>query len=448
MIDYRQVDRDLGSWDDVEALAKDYSLMFDAVINHISAESRWAQDFLVGKDSGYLLQSDPGKDHSLVIRPRTHPLLTPVDTAQGRKYLWTTFSSDQIDLDYSNPDLLCEIVALLLLYAGHGGRYLRLDAVGFLWKELGTTCMHLPQTHQLVKLIRTLFDIAAPGVCLVPEINGTYEENAPYFGNGNDEAQMVYNFPLPPLVVHSFHTGVATALTDWLCSLPSPPSGTTFFNFLSSHDGIGVRPVDNLLSADEVKAMTDRVLAHGGQVSDRLVDGRPTPYEMNITFYDALTAPGESAQQGIAKMRSSHALLLALAGIPGIYFNSIVGGSNWQEGFRETGRNRTLNRRKYAREDLDDLLEQDEQMSGVCQALLHLVQTRARHAEFHPQAPQAIERLHPGVVAVRRGDILAISSVSEKALSLPLAGRDLLSGQVFQDQLELEPYGVVWLSPD
>ena len=197
VIDYRRVNPILGSWEDVKALGERYNLMFDAVINHISAESHWNKEFLAGNDRGYLLQSDPGMDHSLVIRPRTHPLLTTVETPRGPKHVWTTFSADQIDLDYSNPDLLYEIADVLLLYAENGARYLRLDAVGFLWKELGTTCMHLPQTHELVKLLRTFFDIAAPGVCLVPEINGTYEENAPYFGNGSDEAQMVYNFPSP-----------------------------------------------------------------------------------------------------------------------------------------------------------------------------------------------------------------------------------------------------------
>lgn len=445
VIDYRRVDPALGTWEDVKALGERYNLMFDAVINHISAESHWNKEFLAGNDRGYLLQSDPGMDHSLVIRPRTHPLLTTVETPRGPKHVWTTFSADQIDLDYSNPDLLYEIADVLLLYAENGARYLRLDAVGFLWKELGTTCMHLPQTHELVKLLRTFFDIAAPGVCLVPEINGTYEENAPYFGNGSDEAQMVYNFPLPPLVVHSFHTGDATVLNDWLSQLPSPPDGTTFFNFLSSHDGIGVRPVDNLLTTEQVQAMTERVRVHGGQISNRLVEGKETPYEMNITFYDALTAPDEPVEKGIARMRSSHALLLALAGIPGIYFNSMVGGSNWQDGFAQTGRNRTLNRRKYERDELDGLLDGDEQMGGVLQALLHLVRVRAAHPQFHPQAPQKIERLHPGLVAVRRGDVLTISSVKDEEIALPMGGRDLLTARDYRRGDLLEPNGVVWL---
>lgn len=446
VIDYRKVDPELGSWDDVKALSQDYSLMFDAVINHISAQSDWSREFLEGNDRGFLLQSDPEADHSQVIRPRTHPLLTPVETTDGLKHLWTTFSADQIDLDYSTPDLLVEIADILLLYARYGARYLRLDAVGFLWKEPGTTCMHLPQTHELVKLTRSLFDLAAPGVCLVPEINGTYEENAPYFGNGQDEAQMVYNFPLPPLVVHSFHTGDAGVLNDWLAELPSPPPGTTFFNFLSSHDGIGVRPVDNLLTKEQVHAMTEKVRAHGGKVSNRLVEGKETPYEMNITFHDALTGPDETVEKGIARMRSSHALLLSLAGIPGIYFNSIVGGSNWYEGFCRTSRNRTLNRRKYTRDELEGLLQGDSRMGGVLKELLQLVKVRSRHPQFDPQAPQSIEQLHPGVVAVRRGDVLAISSVRDEAITLPVSGRDLLTGREVSEGFQLGPYGVVWLA--
>ncbi len=445
VIDYRLVDPQLGNWNDVKALAEEYSLMFDAVINHISSQSFWVRDFLAGKDRGYLLQSDPKEDHSQVIRPRTHPLLTPVETAEGTRHLWTTFSDDQIDLDYSNPDLVYEIADILLLYAKYGARYLRLDAVGFLWKELGTTCMHLPQTHELVKLMRTLFDRAAPGVCLVPEINGTYEENAPYFGDGHDEAQMVYNFPLPPLVVHAFHSGNADILNDWLENLKLPPQGTTFFNFLSSHDGIGVRPVDNLLSREQVKAMTDKVCAHGGRISNRLVEGKEVPYEMNITFHDALTSPHEPTEAGIARMRSSHALLLSLAGIPGIYFNSIVGCPNWHEGYTNTGRNRTLNRRKFERDELDGLLDNDPQMKGVCQAILELIEVRSKEEAFHPQAPQSIERLHPSVVAVRRGAVLAISNVSHEEVTLPVEGTDLLSGRSFCGQTVLEPYGVAWL---
>ena len=307
----------------------------------------------------------------------------------------------------------------------------------------GSFYHHFRSVHELVKLMRTLFDRAAPGVCLVPEINGTYEENAPYFGNGSDEAQMVYNFPLPPLVVHSFHSGDATGLNHWLRNLTSPPEGTTFFNFLSSHDGIGVRPVDNLLNTEQVTAMTERVRRNGGQVSNRLVNGTEVPYEMNITFCQALTGPHEPVGKAIARMRSSHALLLALAGIPGIYFNSIVGSPNWDEGFAETGRNRTLNRRKFQRSELEQLLEQDPQMSGVCKALLELVKARAGVAEFHPQAPQQVEDMGPEVVAVRRGEVLAISSVVDKPLHLSVSGRDLIAGREFNG--ELEPYGAVWL---
>jgi len=445
VIDYLQVDPALGTWDDVRSLSENYSLMFDAVINHISAQSDWFKEFLDGTDRGYFKLSDPSLDHSLVTRPRTHPLLTAFETKAGPKHLWTTFSTDQIDLDYANPELFLKIVEILLEYARQGARYLRLDAVGFLWKELGTTCMHLPQTHQAVKLLRKIFDEAAPGMVLVPEINGSYEENAPYFGNGYDEAQMVYNFPLPPMVLHTFHTGDSGKLSDWLSTLSTPSDDTTFFNFLSSHDGIGVRPVDHLLEPAEVEALTERVRAHGGEVSNRLVNGEEVPYELNITFYDALTAPDEPVSTGVNRMRCSHAILLALAGIPGIYFNSLVGCPSWREGLAETGRNRTLNRRKFTRTELDNLLERSPQMGRVREALLELIEVRGQTEAFHPQAPQEIQKLHPGVVAIKRGEVLALHNIRNESVNLRVDGFDLITRSEVGPALELEPYGVRWL---
>jgi len=120
-------------------------------------------------------------------------------------------------------------------------RIARLDAVAFLWKELGTNCLHLPETHELVKLFRDVCEIVAPRAIILTETNVPHAENVSYFGQG-DEAHMVYQFSLPPLLLHAFITGNGQYLTHWASGLEPPPAGCTFFNFTASHDGVGVRP--------------------------------------------------------------------------------------------------------------------------------------------------------------------------------------------------------------
>ena len=139
VIDYRQVDPQLGAWEDIENIGANFRLMIDAVINHISRESPWFQGFLRSEPpfKDFFITVEPGTDLSQVVRPRALPLLTSVDTAQGRTLVWTTFSADQIDLNYANPDVLQEITDLLLFYAARGGEFIRLDAIAYLWKEIG-----------------------------------------------------------------------------------------------------------------------------------------------------------------------------------------------------------------------------------------------------------------------------------------------------------------------
>ena len=305
VIDYDQVDPALGDWADIEAFGQTFRLMFDAVINHISQESAWFQAYLRGEApySGYFIEVDPTEDLSAVFRPRALPLLTPASTANGEKQVWTTFSADQIDLNFASPDLLLEILGVLLNYVAHGAELIRLDAIAYMWKEVGTSCIHLPQTHALIQLMRAVLDEVAPHVVLITETNVPHEENISYFGDGFNEAQMVYNFSLPPLTLHTFHTADATVLTEWAAALETPSAATTFFNFLASHDGIGVTPARGLLSDAEVRAIAQRVEALGGFVSYKNnPDGSQSAYELNINYLDALGDPrsrgGEQRAQG------------------------------------------------------------------------------------------------------------------------------------------------------
>ena len=294
VIDYEQVNPEWGDWQDIEHLGRHFRLMFDAVINHISQHSRWFQAFLRGEPpyTDYFIAADPAADLSTVIRPRTLPLLTPVDTADGLKHVWTTFSADQIDLNYANPQVLLEILEVLLSYVGHRARLIRLDAIGFMWKEIGTTSLHLPQAHRIIQLMRAMLDVVAPDVVLITETNVPHVENISYWGDGHNEAQLVYNFTLPPLTLHAFQTGDTRLLSRWAATLQTVSAETGFFNFMASHDGIGLRPLEGILDAAAIQAMVNRTLAHGGRVSYKTNrDGSQSPYELNIVYFDALNDP-------------------------------------------------------------------------------------------------------------------------------------------------------------
>ncbi len=338
--DYRKVDPALGDWQDIERLGKSFRLMFDGVINHVSVQGEWFKKFLGGEMpySDYFLTIDGNPDLSSVVRPRALPLTTEFQTATGVKRVWTTFSTDQADLDFHNPDVLLDIFDILLMYAQKGAQFIRLDAIAYLWKEIGTSCIHLPQTHAIIQLLRSVLDEVAPHVQIVTETNVPHEDNISYFGNGENEAQIVYNFALPPLVLHTFHTGDATVLTKWASSLNLQSNRTTFLNFLASHDGIGLNPVRGLLTDADIDRLVAKTLAHGGLISYKQnPDGTQSPYEMNINYFDALSDPtsDEPLDFQVSRFMAAQAIMLSLRGIPGIYFHSLFGSRNWNEGVTE-----------------------------------------------------------------------------------------------------------------
>lgn len=450
VIDYRMIDPMLGEWRHVQQMGSDFRLMLDLVLNHVSSQSEWFAGFLRGEAPyrDYALTADPRADLSAVVRPRTHPLLTPYETASGTQHVWTTFSADQIDLNYANPALLLEMLDILLDYVQQGADYIRLDAIAYLWKEVGTTCIHLPQTHTVVQLMRDVLDAAAPWVKLITETNVPHVENLSYFGDGHNEAQMVYQFALPPLLLHALQTGDARTLTTWAAGLELPSDATGFFNFTASHDGIGVRPATGLLPQGEIDAIIERVKARGGQVSYKAnSDGTQSAYELNITYFDALAVAGEPLAQSVDRFIASQAVMLALEGAPGIYLPSLIGAENWQEGAAETGRARTLNREKFTLPTLIKRLGDPAQRFGqVFARYTHLLRLRAAHAAFRQRGNQRVLDLHPAVFALQRGDLLAIHNLGDQpvSLALPRDGRDLVSNSAVQSTVELAAYQVVW----
>jgi sucrose phosphorylase len=469
VIDYEAVDPNLGTWQDILALKDDFRLMFDAVINHVSAQSAWFERFLRDESpyNDYFISVDPSLDLSLVRRPRTHPLLTRFETAAGEKYVWTTFSEDQIDLNFANPDVLLEILHILLLYVQRGASLIRLDAIAYLWKTIGTSCIHLPQTHLVVQLIRDVLDVVAPHIALITETNVPHDENISYYGDGGNEAQMVYQFSLPPLILHSFRVGNAEALSAWAKTLPPSNGMTGFFNFTASHDGIGVTPLRGLVDDGDINALCERVVEHGGFVSYKNnSDGSRSPYELNITYFDVITPPALTERDpagAVQRFICSQAIMLAVMGVPGVYFNSLFGGRNDLAGYEETGRYRSINREKPLIDELEAGLGDAASIrQRVYAAYCHLLAIRTAQPAFHPLAAQRILDVHPHVFAVERLSrngaerIIALHNVGDApvTLTLDLASRrdwtelltntNITSGEAGL-QIALQPYAVAWL---
>jgi len=405
--DYERVDPRYGTWDDVERIARHRRLMVDAVVNHMSVESDWFRRFLDGDPSyaGLFRTADPEVDLSACVRPRTTPLLTPFEAGGKTRWVWTTFSTDQADLDYRNPGTLLRVLAVLLGYARHGADVIRLDAVGFLWKEEGTSCIHLPQTHALVRLFRACLDDTYPDVILVTETNVPHRENVSYFGDGSvPEAQMVYQFALAPLTLHAITTGDVAPLRRWAAELDLEIPGTTFLSFLGSHDGVGLRPAEGLLAAEDIGALTELATAAGGAVGVRaLPDGGEAPYELDSTWFD-LVAVGWPEEIAIDRHLATHAVMLAIPGVPAVYVHSLFGTSNDVEEFHRTGIARRLNRHRFA--DVDGLEKRLGDVSArehrVLRGMRRILRLRASHPAFHPDASGVVLDLGPGVFGVER----------------------------------------------
>lgn len=473
IIDYRQVNPDLGEWKDVEAIAEEFVLMADLVLNHCSAQGPWFKGFLADEEpyNNYFITVPKDTDVTSVVRPRAHPLLTPFETASGERWVWTTFSTDQVDLDFSNPDVLCEMLDVFLGYVAHGAQVIREDAIAYLWKELGTPCLHHPKTHAAVQLMRAVVDEVCPWVIIITETNVPHEENISYFGDGKNEAHMVYNFSLPPLTLDAFLREDTSHLQSWAASLETGNPQTAFFNFMASHDGVGLLPAHGILSDAEMDAMIAAVSERGGRISYKATPSGEIPYEMNINYMDAITPPGLPDDQRARMFLASQSILLALAGVPGIYYHSLIGSGNWQEGVEETGHNRTINRRKLEFAELSEALNTAgtrEQM--VFDGYKELIRARAISPAFHPSAPQQILEVPRELFCVLRTDqdgterVLCLVNVSgspsvaafsRQALNLKdkKGFHDLITGDFVYPSIddgehisiEVEPYEILWL---
>jgi sucrose phosphorylase len=470
VVDYYKVNSDVGSWDHLHRLGTDYRLMADLVLNHVSSSSTWFTEYLQDRapGKGFFIEVEPTTDLSAVVRPRPHPLLRKVDTSKGVRHVWCTFSEDQVDLNFANPEMLLEFLRVMRFHVDRGVRTIRLDAVAFIWKEIGSTCIHLPQTHEIVRLMRTIADYAEVPLLLITETNVPNMENLSYFGNRN-EAHAVYNFSFPPLVVHALLSGDATALNRWQMTMPPAPKGCFYFNFVASHDGIGLRPVEGLLSDDEIAAMIRAIEAFGGAVSLRAMpDGTYRPYEMNIALYDAFQGGIDGLPDNFHRERflASQTIMMALEGIPAFYVHSLLATPNDHDRRLRTGHNRSLNRHQWNYPELEGRLADPASEQAIIFAeMKRRIRIRTRQRAFHPNATQFTLQLDKRLFGLwrqsidRDQSIFAITNVSGETVRLPLVSLNLIRGETWTDllsgkavdaeigtELELEPYQSVWLA--
>ncbi|OGD35718.1 sugar phosphorylase [Candidatus Atribacteria bacterium RBG_16_35_8] len=466
VIDYKKVNPALGDWKDIEDIQQKIDLMLDLIVNHISSKSIWFKEYLKGNPEydNYFISVDKDTDMSSVVRARAHPLLTKFKRKGEEIYLWTTFSSDQIDLNYANEKVLIEVIDVILFYASKKARIIRLDAIGHTWKKLGTSCINLKEIHDIIQLVRTFLNEIYPDVLLITETNVPHQENIGYFGNGYNEAQLIYQFALPLLVLHTFYTGDASRLLEWASKIQDISDQTTFFNVLATHDGLGVVPVTNILTDQEITDMVNDVREKGGYISYKIVkEGIEKPYEMNITYYSAIADPKNSDELNIKKFIASQAIILSLIGIPGIYIHSLFGTKNYLKGVEKTGQKRTINRKKLPYDKLnEDLANSNSREHKIFTEFMRLIHKRKSEKAFHPNGKQEVLFLKRELFSLLRTSpdgkerIIALHNITDNIQELCLIKNqynlnkkqyyDIISEKIIDiEKISLTPYQIMWL---
>ncbi|WP_108417776.1 sugar phosphorylase [Enterobacter mori] len=459
VIDYHEVAPETGTWSDIAELKQSTSLMFDYVCNHMSAKSQWFANYLQ-QTPGYedfFISVDPKTDLSAVTRPRALPLLTPFTLHDGSvRHLWTTFSEDQIDLNFASPDVLIAMVDVLLHYLMEGANYIRLDAVGFMWKIPGTHCIHLEQTHQLIQLFRAITEAVAPGTVIITETNVPHKDNISYFGNGENEAQMVYQFSLPPLVLHAIHRQDVRTLSQWASSLELPSTKTTWFNFLASHDGIGLNPLRGILPESDILSLVEKLQQEGALVNwKNNPDGTRSPYEINVTYLDALSPKNAADNERIARFILAHAVLLSFPGVPAIYIQSVLGSRNDYEGVERLGYNRAINRKKYIAGEIDSELSNTTGIRHkIFKQLSELIAIRRAEQVFHPDSHALFETSGKHILKIirvaKKGEritaLFNFSQYIQTVNSEGISGTELIAKEnISGTTLTLNPWQVMWI---
>lgn len=468
VIDYSSVNEALGDWKDIKEIASKRRLMSDLVINHCSSRSAWFENFIRGEGNGsdFFFTAEPDADIKDVVRPRTSPLLRETETADGIKHVWCTFSHDQVDFDFRNPEVLKSFVSIIRLYLDMGVKIFRFDAVAFLWKKVSSSSINLPETHEVIRLLRSLIEHAVSDAIIITETNIPNTQNLTYFGNAN-EAHAIYNFSLPPLLINTLVTGDCAYLKRWLMSMPPAQDGTFYFNFIASHDGVGLRPAEGLLSDKEIGQLVNTMKNFGGEISCRNTeDGGQKPYEMNISLFDALQGTVEGTDQfGMQRFLCAHAIMFALEGVPGVYIHSLLGTHNDYEKVKNTQHKRSINRHRWDFEQLQaKLADEEHHHSQVLAAMKSLLDKRIKQPAFHPNATQFTLHLGTDLFGFwrqsqdRKQSIFCVSNITKKPVELAYNSLNLIATEEWceliageklnmeEEIITLAPYQTIWIS--
>jgi sucrose phosphorylase len=383
-IDHTMVDPRLGDWKDVCALADHVDVMADVIVNHISSRSEPFQDFLsLGEESpntGMFLTFDrvfphgaSERDLLAIYRPRPGLPFSPVTLADGtRRILWTTFTAEQIDIDVGHPAGLAYLDSILQTLSANGVRIIRLDAVGYAIKKAGHSCFMMPETFDFIRAFSTR--AKRLGLEVLVEIHAYFRRQIEIA----EHVDWVYDFAMPPLVLHALFFKKANHLRQWLRVRP-----VNCLTVLDTHDGIGIIDVGadpaapaarpGLLPADELAHIVDRIHINSQGHSRRATGAAASNldlYQVNCTFFDAL---GRSEPLYLI----ARAIQLFVPGIPQIYYVGLLAGHNDMDLLARTGVGRDINRHYYTLEEIDHALARP-----VVARLMELIRLRNTHPAF------------------------------------------------------------------
>ena len=343
----------------------------------------------------------------------------------------------------------------MLFYLSNSIEIIRLDAIGFIWKKLGTSCFHMKNTHEIVKLLRNILEYVAPYAVIITETNVPHKDNISYFGK-NDEAHMVYQFPLPPLVLDAVTRQNTVYLQRFYRKIQNMPSQNLFFNFLASHDGIGVLGAKGYLNKRQFNGMLATVENHKGIISYKsMPDKTKAPYEMNINYFDAINNPNKKIpiKTEVKKFIASQAMIVGSKGTPGIYIHSLLGSRNDIKGMKKSGINRRINREKLNLKKLEKELNNTKSIRhNVLKQYKNMLDAKSKRKEFDPYSKQRIitsdKRLFILKRTYKNSKVHIVINFSENEIKMPIkafrSSIDIITGKRFKNIIQ--PYQTYFLS--
>ncbi len=515
IMDYRDVDKRFGNWEDIRKLSQEFNLMFDFVLNHASINNPLVKNSLIEKhlshsDRRYerykrykdfvITFSDEEKKKvepllKKVVRPRATPLLTHYVVYEkkgeldavlgylekggrgdlkilGEGWVWTTFSrprkdgkemTRQVDLNYHNPHLFLEMAKTLAFYLEKGARWIRFDAAGYLWKKLGSTCVHKKEDHLLLSVLTRLAKLFESSAITIAEVNERQSRAFEYLEEeGKKEVDLVYQFTHFVLAVYSLYKEDARLYSQWLEST-AKVKGRQFVTVLGSHDGMGLKPLRDVLSEEEINKFAFSLKEKNKCLLNYsyLPGGKKVLYEVCGTAWSLING-GSNLPFSLQLKRYLAVLSLGLLvkGVPALYINSVFGSENYYppSGLDEA---RTLNRESFLKEYLfKELVNDSSHYRQVYREVVNLLRIRKQEKVFNPSFPfEVVDLLNKKVVGVilesdgkeRLVSLVNISSEEQRLEKLEDLVHvkevyDLIGGKVvsLSKEIVLSPYQVMW----